>query len=254
MINVLKSDFYKLFLRKSFYICGIIAGAFGVLLVVLINNLYPNAKDFGYSGINSIGVGIGQITLLTTIFLSMFIPSEFAFGTIKNMASRGINRASIYFSKLTIGIFTSVVYTIFVSLCGFIAGSIMWGVGEFKSDEGLQLLEMFGLFILAEICLQSVFIMIGFLVRHMGGTVAINLGIYMIISQVIFPIINYAVKTLPWLGYEIDSAEYWVGTYAQIFTAVNIEQDIVNKGIIVCLVYLILSTAIGILDFCRRDV
>lgn len=254
MLSVLKSDFYKLFLRKSFYICGLIAGAFGILLVVLINNVYPDAKDFGYSGINSIGVGIGQITLLATIFLSMFIPSEFGFGTIKNMASRGISRINIYLSKLIVGIFTSIVYTIFVSLCGFVSGSIMWGVGEIKGNEGLDLLKMFGLFILAEICLQSVFIMVGFLVRHMGGTVAINLGIYVVISQVIFPIVDYAVKAWPLLGYNINSSEYWVGTYTQTFTAMNIEQDIINKGIIVCLVYFVLSTVIGVLDFCRRDI
>lgn len=254
MLNVLKSDFYKLMRRKSFYICGLISGLFGIALVVLVNNLYPNAKDFGYNGINSMSAGLGQVTLLTTIFLSMFIPAEFAYGTIKNMASRGISRASLYISKLIMGIFTIITYTLFTALCGFVSGSIMWGVGEFKNDEFLDILKIFGLFLLAEICLQSVFIMVGFLIRHTGGTVATNLGVLYVIGVILFPIIDYVVKTWEWLGYTITSSDYWVGTYVQTFLDLEVEQDLINKGIWVCLVYFVVSTAIGIFTFHKRDI
>ena len=254
MLNILKSDFYKLIRRKSFYVCGLIAGLFGIILVVLLNNLYPDAKDFGFNGINSMSFGLGQITLLVTIFVSMFVPSEFAYGTIKNMASRGISRVSVYISKLITAVFTAVVYTLFTALCGFISGSIMWGVGEFKTDEFLDILKLFGLFLLAEICLQSVFVMIGFIIRHTGGTVATNLGLYYVVEVVLFPIIDYVVKTWAWLGYSIKSSEYWVGTYVQKFMEMNLSQDFINKGIIVCLVYFAVSTAIGIFTFYKRDI
>lgn len=254
MLSVIKSDFYKLFRRKSFYICGAVAGLVGIVLVVLINNLYPDAKEYGYNGLNSIGAGLGQVTLLTTIFLSMFIPSEFAYGTVKNMASRGISRVSIYVSKLIMGVFTAVSYTLFTALCGFVSGSIMWGVGEFKSNEFLETLKLFGLFLLAQICLESVFIMVGFLIQHTGGTVATNLGLLFITDILVTPIIDFVVKNWPLFGYTIKSEEYWAGNYVKVFMEVSPEQDIINRGILVCLSYLIISTAIGIFTFCKRDI
>ena len=255
MLSVLKSDFYKLFLRRSFYVCGLISGALGVLLVVLINNQFPFAKEFGYNGINSITIGLGQVTLLTTVFVSMFIPSEFAYGTIKNICSKGINRGVIYSSKLLVGVFTSVIYTLFTAVCGFVAGSLMWGVGDFKQDEFLDIIKMVALFILAEICLQSVFIMIGFLIRHTGGTVAANLGIYIATDIIIIPIIDFMIKISNWVKLENSVSDYWVGSYAQNFLSnVNLQQDVITRGVIVCLAYLIVSTIIGMFVFYKRDI
>ena len=253
MLNVLKSDLYKLSLRKSFYICGLLSGAFGVFLVVLLNNLF-SAGDIGFNGIRSIVVGIDKITIFVAVVLSVFVPSEFALGTIKNSVSKGISRVEIYLSKLAVGVFVSLAYTLFSGLCGFVSGSIMWGVGTVSTDEALGILKVIGLFLLAEVCVQSVFIMVGFLVRHTGATAAINLVIILVADQVVFPIIDYVVEHWALLGYTIKSSEYWVGSYVSTFLDENIKQEMINKGLAVCLVYLVLATAIGIIDFCRRDV
>lgn len=255
MINVLKSDFYKLFLRKAFYICGVISGLIGVLLVVLINNEFPFAKELGYNGISSSYIGLGQVTLLTTVFLSMFVSSEFAYGTIKNMCSKGISCVSIYLSKVVMGAFTSIVYTLFTGLCGFIAGSLMWGVGEFNIDEFWNILRLFALFILAELCLQSVFIMISFLIRHTGGTVSANLAVYVLAPALLLPLLDYIIKSLKWFELEGGVSKYWVGSYMQIFSGtLQLEQEVICTGIIVCLIYFIVSTAIGIISFYKRDI
>lgn len=254
MINMLKSDLYKLVFRKAFYICGLIAGGLGVFLVILLNNVIGDLSDYGYNGINSITMGLGQVTLLASIFISMFVTSEFSYGTIKNICARGVDRYKVYLSKLMISVFTTVAYSVFASICGFIAGSIMWGVGEFKQDEFLQILKLFGLFLLAEICLQSVFVMVSFLVRHMGGAIAINLGIMMSADIVIFPILDFAIKKLDWFKFEGSVSKYWVGNYTAQFLSKDVEQSVINLGIIVCLTYLVISTLIGIFDFYRRDV
>lgn len=255
MFSVLKSDFYKLFCRKAFYICGLISGLVGVLLVVLINNEFPYAKELGYNGINSTYIGLGQVTLLATIFLSMFVSSEFSYGTIKNMCSRGISRAGIYLSKIIIGIFTSITYILFTAFCGFVSGSLMWGVGELKSEDFWSILRLFGLFILAEACLQSIFIMIGFLIRHSGGTVSANLGIYVTANILIFPILDYGIKSLKWFELKESTSQYWVGSYVQTFmSSLELDQAVINRGIIVCLVYFVISLIIGITTFYRRDV
>lgn len=255
MISVLKSDFYKLLRRKSFYICGLLAGVIGIISVVLIKTLLPGFEDYyDFNGINSMSAGIRQETLLITVFLSLFVSSEFSSGTIKNIASRGKNRITLYLSKIFMGIFTTVVYTLFVALCGFIAGSISWGVGEYNQSEFLDILRLFALFTLAEVCLQSVFIAIAFIIRHTGGTIALNIGILYVIAELLFPLIDYIFESWSVLGYTIKSSDYWVGSYINLFTGTTLEQDVINRGIIVCLCYFVASTVIGIVQFCKRDI
>ena len=260
MINLLKSDFYKLLTRKSFYICGAISAFLGILGVIMMNSDIKSLgaeidpKLFGLSGISAMISGVSDVTLLSVIFLSMFIASEFSFGTIKNIASRGVGRVNIYLSKLIMGIFTVVTYTITSGLVGFIAGTIMWGPGEFNQEVVLNILRMVGLFLLAEISLQSVFMMVSFIVRNTGGAIALNLAIIILASSLILVFIDYGCSA--WLNIsDFKSANYWVGTYVQNhFLSLDIENDVIIRGVIVSLVYFVLSTAVGIFTFQKRDI
>lgn len=259
MINLLRSDFYKLLTRKSFYICGAISALLGILGVIMMNSTIRglgidiDPRVFGLTGINAMASGMANVTLLSTIFLSMFVSSEFSFGTIKNMASRGAGRINIYLSKLIMGVFTIVSYTVVSAAVGFAAGTIMWGAGEFSQEIGLNILRMAGLFLLAEISLQALFIMISFIVRHTGGSIAINLVIIMIATPIILAFIDYA--CIEWLNTEIKSSDYWVATYTQnYFVSLNIENEVIQRGVITCLIYLIASTAVGMFTFKKRDI
>lgn len=259
MINVLTSDFYKLFQRKSFYICGIISAIFGIISVFLVKSTAPVIPDgmdaslLGYSGIGQISSGLIEVTLFAIIFLSMFVSSEFSFGTIKNIASRGVSRVQIYLSKLIVSIFVVVVYSLFSALSGFITGSILYGaVGEFSGQVWLDIFRMIGLFLLAQISIQSIFIMISFIIRHTGGAVAVNIGVYMLVGGMLLPVMDFALNKWFDLGFKL--MEYWPYDYIEKFSSMNIANNVINTGIIVCVSYLILSTAIGIFDFCRRDI
>ncbi len=256
MLNLLNSDLYKLLRRKSFYICGLIVGALGVIGVLLLNNMINSdfgidAQTLGFNGIQSMSSAMSEITLLITIFMSIFIPSEFTFGTIKNIASKGRSRAEIYLSKLIMGIFVTITYTLFAAIVGFTAGSIMWGTGEFTNEVTLNILRMIGLFILAEIALQSIYTMVGFLVRHTGGAVAINLGI-IIAFPVLTSFIDFALNH--WFKIEFEASKYWVSTYTNSFLNLEIAHDVINTGIWVSLAYLVISTFIGIITFQKRDI
>ena len=217
MISLLRADFYKLFRAKSFYICGFIAAALSILGVVLLNSsinteLGIDASLLGYDGLYALVTGVSQATLFITIMNSIFVPSEFAQGTMKNIASRGFSRWSIYLSKLTIAIFISVVYILLCSVCSFALGSIMWGTGEIDRAVFLDISRMLGLFLLAEIATQSIFVMFGFIIRHTGGTSFTNLGITILAPTLVLPIINFGLSE--WCKLEnFDISNYWPSTY-----------------------------------------
>lgn len=258
MVNLLRADFYKLFRAKSFYICAAIAALLSILNVVLLNRslnseLGISPSLLGYDGLFALTSGIGQATLFITIMNSIFVPSEFAHGTIKNIASRGLSRWSIYLSKLIIGIFVSVAYILVCSLCSFGVGSAMWGMGDIDRAVFLDISRMLGLFLLAEVAVQSIFIMFGFLIRHTGGTSFTNLGIMILAQTLILPVINFGLSE--WLKLEnIDVTDYWPASYLIRYGSLDILSEDIITGVIVSCAFIVVTTALGIFSFYKRDI
>ena len=266
MINVIKSDFYKLFRGKAFYICGAIAAVWAALSIFIqdfaIKANFMMELDsemmqmLGLNGISAISFGVGASSLLVAIIMSMFISSEFSFGTMKNIASRGISRANIYLSKVIIGAFAVVVYTLICAITAFATGSILWGsTGELTRTVYLDIFRMIGLYMLAEFAMQCVFMMIGFLIRSTGGVISVNLSIMIVFPAVVLTFINHAVRN--WLNFpDFAAAKYWpVGYTGGTFLTLNaIPKDELITGLLVCAAYIIIPTLIGLFTFQKRDI
>lgn len=281
MINLIKSDFYKILRTKSFYICGALAAIFAALGVIMMEistkmqySMYGLEDMYvsPYTGMYSLVTGLSNATLFITIIVSMFIPSEFKFGTIKNIASRGVSRTNIYLSKLVITVFVSVAYTLLCAVAAFTAGCFIAGVGEFSRATFLDILECLALFLFAEIALQSIFQMVGFLIRGTGWTTITNIGSMLLLPTMVFNYIDLFVNacvapwvaSVSWLNSWIKinnfaSGDYFPLSYLQKFTEIDVlhldffKHDLIT-GLIVCAVYIVLATTIGILNFRRRDV
>ena len=226
--------------------------------VILLNSsinseLGIDASLLGYDGLYALITGTSQATLFITIMNSIFVPSEFAHGTMKNIASRGLSRWSIYLSKLIVGIVVSVIYVLLCAVCSFALGSIMWGAGDIDRAMSLDIARMLGLFLLAEVAVQSIFIMFGFIVRHTGGTSFTNLGIIILAPTLILPIINFGLSE--WCKLEdFDISNYWPATYLSKYLSLDILQEDIVTGIIVCCAFIVITTALGIFSFYKRDI
>ena len=121
MTNLIRSDFYKLFRTKAFYFCGIIAALLSSLGVVLLNSainseLGISASLLGYDGVYALITGTGQATLFVTIMISMFVPNEFSFGTIKNIVSKGVSYEEV--KELIDSVMNEAFYTMLLGLDG----------------------------------------------------------------------------------------------------------------------------------------
>ena len=225
-----------------------------------------------YTGMYALTLGFGSATLFITIFVSMFTPGEFKFGTIKNIVSRGFGRTEIYFSKYIIMIFVCVVYSLICGLAAFISGWCLAGIGDFDRTIFLDTLEVYGLFLLAEIALQSIFQMIAFMVRSTGWTIGTNIAIFAFLPTMVLTLIDLAVND--WIAPAVASADwlnswikiekfssnnYWPYPYLSEFTNIDVLHmdffyPVLTRGLIVCAVYIVLATAVGIFTFKKRDI
>lgn len=266
MLNLLRADFYKLLRRKSFYICGILAIVVACLSVVLENmsftyTLQGMGIDFDslpamyrlyFSGVSAFTRTIGLGAIFITIMVSMFVSSEFSFGTIKNIVTSGKSRISIYTSKLIMALVISTIYTLLCGLAGFATGSIVWGTGEITRTEYLEIFRIIGLIIAVEFSMQTLFTMVSFIVRTTGAAITINLIIGTVISETL-PIINIVFKRMLSVE-EFDVLKYWPYTYLGVFNQFEIPTEQITLGLIVCAVTLVVSTIIGMVTFQKRDI
>lgn len=130
MSGLLKSDFYKLSKMKSFPICLLIVVALTVGSVFIQDY---SAQFLGegivYNGSNQLlSTFAGDCKIFIAIVVSIFAASEFGFGTIKNIASRGFSRISIYFSKLIVSCFIALMIQLVYSIAYTSTATILMGV------------------------------------------------------------------------------------------------------------------------------
>ena len=121
MINILKVDLYKMFKAKSFYVIGIILAAFSALNAYAFAKISLDANEELLMLINSnffvvFMQNVNSVVTYVTLFVVLFMVSEFSNGTIKNIATKGYLRESIYFSKLIVGAISTLIYVTVVAL------------------------------------------------------------------------------------------------------------------------------------------
>ena len=269
MLNILRADFYKLFRKKSFYVCSILLI---ILSIMNVYTYYSNVKSWFDKGMQMAALGMNMFSVIPqgvvlpsifcTIVISIFISDEFSFGTIKNLISSGAIRVNIYLSKLVISLFVSVVFTVICAITSFIAGVSFMGFSEVTRDDYLNLFKMIGLVILAQFAVQSIYSMISFLVQNKTVAVSTNILIDYLLNFVVSAILIFAFAM--WGNVQADDTsatqlmsnviKCWPGNLVRSFASLRLIPKDISFGVIVCLVSILISTFVGMFTFCKRDV
>ncbi len=257
MSKLLKSDFYRLFRSKSFYICGFIGVAlFNLSIIGLYYATKMMADQTGnisaianYTGIL---YGISAFAdmdnqIILSIILGMFVTSEFSHGTMKNSVSKGFSRISIYFSKLITMVVASYIVLLVTFVTGVISGSLVTGkIGDFSKTPVVEYAKMVSVELILYAAFAALLVFVGFLIRNLGGVIAINIiGVTMFI-----PILCNLLQMF--------TNNKVMFTYASLRDNMSVlisgtEPDYM-RTIFVAVIYLVISTGIGILAFTKTDV
>jgi ABC-type transport system involved in multi-copper enzyme maturation permease subunit len=255
--NLLVSDFYRIFKRKAFYICLLLTMAYAVIdiftLGYQIGSPYGmpdlDLKMLGYNGFMVLTRGVSNITIFLSVFVSMFIATEFSTSTIHNVLIRGCNKIVVYASKLVSVLCTLVFFSLFCCAASFASGCYLWGIGNLTNEILFSSLKSLGMYIFSASAFYSLIVMLGFLIRNSAGVIGVTMAVSLGILDLVIYGIMYILHT--WFGLSnINLFDYWITYYLKAAVPMP---DQLARVIITISSYIILSTAIGMFSFWKRD-
>lgn len=260
MINILKVDLYKMFKAKSFYVIGIILAAFSALNAYAFAEISLDANEELLMLINSnffvvFMQNVNSVVTYVTLFVVLFMVSEFSNGTIKNIATKGYLRESIYFSKLIVGAVSTLIYVAVVALSIYLPyifvlrGHI---TNEFEMPQ--YFVNSFFIMLLHLLAYISIGLMIASLVRKSGLSVVCLFAFTSLIPFILdmldkllasnfetkFSLSKYFISGS--LGYAISQAD------------LSIPDKDILRIILVPICFFVASVAIGVTVFKKRDI
>lgn len=253
MSGLLRSDFYKISKMKSFPICLLIALALAVGSIFMLDYTAQFVDMGTYNASNTmLSTFAGDSKIFIAIVVSIFAASEFGFGTIKNVASRGFSRVGIYFSKLIGACVIALVIQLVYSVAYTGTATIMWGFGDVSASFWPETLKIIGLEILLTLAYTSVFVMVSMLIRQSGAAIAINLCITM---QFIYLFVQLAQAGLHKLfNVEVALSDYLLSTNAASLVNGDVTSEMMTRSLLVGIIYFVVFTLLGLWSFQKRDI
>jgi ABC-2 type transport system permease protein len=256
MSGLLRSDFYRLFKSKSFYICTLVAIFLLNLNLFTIKWASNMSGEMGeiYASLlpkDGITYGIkafsdGNTQMIFAIIVAIFVVAEFSHGTMKNIISKGFSRTQAYLSKLI----TMIIATFIIIFAGFLvttasATVISGAIGSFSWD----IIKIIGIELLLNAALISILLLSAMVVRNLGGVIAINIIGILSFGPLIFTLLEYLSDGK--VMFTHYSLFYNMALYMGTTAAAGSDY---LKSALVAIAYLILTTVIGIFAFKKTDI
>lgn len=266
MLNILKSDLYKLRKSKAFHICTFLCAALAVFMLAAryaeMNRTLTDPNSFSLEYVEMMleisqqasGIWVVQDFLpmgfhiiLVGIFVAIFISSEFSFGTIKNILSRGAGRIQVFLSKFIVCSIASLAMLFAFVIATLTTGSIIWGLDPYGVMTLSGVLNMMSLQALLMVAFTAFFTFVSMTMRSNGGAIATNIMCFLVASMLLS-----AISAL--FGGVVDLSQYWLTTSVSSLATLTPESGDVIQGLIVAFVWGIGSILVGTTLFKIKDV
>lgn len=263
MINLIKSEFYKLRKDKSFYILLAVSMGFALLMAFAFQGskamavLMPDDPDIkgivkmapNFSGAWFMGYSLStdMQALIISIFVSIFVTTEFGYGPMKNIVAKGFNRTKVYIAKLITSAVAGLLMLFAFMVTGGIAGTIMWGFDPSHVASLGKVLLLFldqGMLIVAY---AAVFVFVSMSLRGSGASIGANICVVMLFSTLLL-----ALNAL--FGIHINIADYWLSGNVKLLATLNPATPLVVRGLIVAVAYTVVATVAGCVIFKKQDI
>jgi len=263
MLNLLKSDFYKMGRSRFFWICTIASIIVGIVIAVALqqtmnaalrNDVVRDAEEIlamipDAAGVWLLGLGFSMNLHLISVaaFTAIFISREFDNGTIKNTLSRGMSRTKVYFSKFLVSSIAALIMLICFMTSTLIGGTMAWGFDPNGIATASGIITMVFMQSLLAVACVAVFTFVSMTLRSAGASIALC-----VVSVSLMPTLLGAISMM--LGNTIGLEVYWLGeAISNLATVVPASADIVN-GIILAVAWSVVSIIAGIILFRHVDI
>ncbi len=255
MSYLLRSDFYRLIRSKSLYICTLAALALSAINLYTIKWAANMSGDMGqvYASFlpkDGITYGLkafadGNTQIIIGIITAIFVVAEFSHGTMKNVISKGFSRIQIYLSKLITMIVAVLILLFACFLLSTINATMISGtLGDFSWNS----LKTLGIELLLNMAVTSIFVFVAMAIKNLGGVIAINILGILSFGPLIFTLLEYIFDG------KITFTKYSLFNNISFYIQNSATGLDYLRSAIVAIVYLIVTTALGIYIFIKSDI
>lgn len=197
---------------------------------------------------------IACIEFLIAIVACIFIGKDFSCGYIALTTARGTKRVNTYFSKWLSMVCLFFFYMCFALLISGIFYAISGSPGGFTSAKFGILMRNFALQFLAGVASVSIFVMVNFLCRSTGTSIATCIAAYLLLS-VLVSVISTVIATSDVSGTKLDWTIFLPLQQMGIATtAGKLTKAQIVAATVMPVVYTVTSTLIGYFTFEKRDI
>ena len=197
---------------------------------------------------------VANVELFIAIVACIFIGKDFSCGYITLTTARGTKRADTYFSKWLSLVCLLVFYVCFALLVSGIFYAISGSPGGFTNAKFGTLMRNFALQLLAGIASVSLFVMINFLCRSSGTSIATSIAAYLLLGIVV-SIIKTVLSVSDTSGTKLDWTIFLPLQQMEVAaSAGKLSTAQIVAATVMPVVYTVASTLIGYFTFEKRDI
>ncbi|HLS20620.1 MAG TPA: ABC transporter permease subunit [Bacillota bacterium] len=265
MINLLRSEMFKVIRNRSFFwlnILMIFFAGFVIMLAVLdeyglldhIDNITVEVEsEVVFSGTDFLLYMIEAPELFLVFFYiavlgEFFIANEYTIGTMKNLVSAGYARWQVYLAKLIVFILSSLfIFAVLLFACTLF-GSLFFGIGEWPGDQSIvHISKTLVLIVLLIISIVSIVMIFSLVTTNSGVSLLTSLLFYFAFSSGLNMLSNQYKVAQSLTKYSVFER------FSSVYDNALQMNSFIETGIIACLTMLI-ATIIGIVLFQRKDI
>ncbi|HEN1793636.1 TPA: ABC transporter permease, partial [Enterococcus faecium] len=203
----------------------------------------------GATGILMVEKMAAWILLAFAAFACFYIGEEFQNGTIRNTLSLGRNRMTYYVSKLLVTLLITTLGVVLITGLAMIAYTLAFGFGEVEGikNYGNYVLKVFPVLLLLILATLSVPVALTFITR--STSVSLLLSFLYIMGTAFVPGVFAKIKGLEFLTEWFTETWLMYTDFAQQATYSQ-----APKMILVSLVTIVVSSALGMFIFQKSDI
>ncbi len=197
---------------------------------------------------------IANVELFIAIVACIFIGKDFSCGYIALTTARGTKRVDTYFSKWLSLVCLFVFYMCFALLVSGIFFAISGSPGGFTGAKFGTLMRNFALQILAGIASVSIFVMINFLCRSTGTSIATSIAAYLLLS-IIVSVVSSVLGITDTAGKKVDWTIFLPLQQMSIASSADkLSMVQIIAATVMPIAYSVICTLVGYFTFEKRDI
>ena len=193
MNRIIKVYLKNIFTQKAFYVCLGINCL--VILIGFITTFFVKSDVVHTAGSEIVSVLTSGIDIIITVFITLFVCSDYTDGAAKNYISRGYTRRQILTSKFIVSLIAVGVFYLAEAFLAFVLYAKN-GLG-FEPGSLLQVLGSFA----AATATTGLYVVLANTIEKLGTAMMINIILPTTIG-IVFPLLSKLVN--------FDISKYWV--------------------------------------------